>query len=377
MRMMSYRWAVNLYFFINGVIFASWAARLPRLQEDFVFDNKLLGFVLLAHSIGAFIAMPITGWLINIKGSRYVTTVSGYFFPLFFIVIPFVSERLLVFVPFFLMGAATGIMDVAMNAQAVEVEKEEGKPIMTMFHALFSIGMVVGGLVASLFISIDASLAQHFVIIGICGFVVLFTASRYLFNDIIQTNLSDEVLFALPRGPIVGLGIIAFCCMMGEGAMSDWSTNYMKHIVGSAKDFHAFGLIGFAAMMTFGRLFGDKGRAWYGDRSMMLGGAVLSMIGIVLILSLIHPVLVIVGFGLVGLGLANIVPIVFSLAGSFPDIKPGMGIAMSTTIGYAGFMFGPPAIGFLADQYDLRLALVLIAVLFIIMTSLVYRYKPS
>lgn len=374
---MSHRWAVNLYFFINGVIFASWAARLPRLQEDFAFDNKLLGFVLLAHSIGAFIAMPITGWLINIKGSRYVTSVSGYLFPFFFMMIPFVPERLLVFVPFFLMGAATGIMDVAMNAQAVEVEKEVGKPIMTMFHALFSIGMVVGGLLGSFFISMDASLTQHFVVIGICGLMVLLIASRYLLPDTIQEDNSDEVLFALPKGPIVGLGIIAFCCMMGEGAMSDWSTNYMKHIVGSTKDFHAFGLIGFAAMMTFGRLFGDKGRALYGDRTMMLGGAVFSLFGIVLILTLFHPFLVIIGFGLVGLGLANIVPIVFSLAGSFPGIKPGMGIAMATTIGYAGFMFGPPVIGFLADQYDLRVALVLIALLFIIMTTLVYRYKPS
>lgn len=374
---MSFRWAVNLYFFINGVIFASWAARLPRLQEDFALDNRLLGFILLSHSIGAFIAMPITGWLINVKGSRFVTRVSGYLFPFFFIAIPFVPERLLVFVPFFLMGVAVGLMDVAMNAQAVEVEKQVGKPIMTMFHALFSIGMVVGGMAGSLFISMDVSLAHHFVIIGICGFMILMVAAGYLYPDVIQANEEEEVVFALPNGPLVGLGIIAFCCMMGEGAMSDWSTNYMKHIVGSTKDFHAFGLIGFAAMMTFGRLLGDKGRALYGDRSMMLAGAVFSLLGIALILSLFHPILVIIGFGMVGLGLANIVPIVFSLAGSFPDIKPGMGIAMATTIGYAGFMFGPPMIGFLADMYDLRVALGLIALLFIIMTCLVYRYKPS
>ncbi len=376
---MSYRTAVNIFFFINGFIFASWASRLPGLQEAFGMDNQNLGFVLLAHSTGAFIAMPVTGWLINIKGSRFTTTVSALLFPLFFAIIPFMPSQLAVFVPFFLMGAATGVMDVAMNAQAVEVERLWAKPIMTMFHALFSIGMMIGALVGSWFTAATTPLSMHFLSVAILSFLILSGTSYFLCPDeaSISSDDEDDVLFAWPKGPIVGLGVIAFCGMMGEGAMSDWSTNYMKNIVSIPIHQQAFGLIGFAAMMTVGRLFGDKGRARFGDRKMMLSGACLSLLGIGLVLSLLHPYIVILGFGLIGLGLSNIAPIVYSLAGSFPDIKPGVGIAMSTTIGYTGFMLGPPVIGFIADASDLRIALGFIALLFVIMTMIVLRFKST
>ena len=372
---MTYRQAINLFFLINGFIFANWAARIPRIQTDYILDNRLLGFILLAHSIGAFIAMPVTGWLIHKFGSKSITMISGILFPLFFGLIPLMPDYPLLLLPFFFMGMATGIMDVAMNAQAVFVENHLNKPIMTMFHAIFSIGMVAGGLAGGFFTSMEIGLVEHFASMSVISLIVLLWASKFLFPEDPANDDEEEVLFAIPRGPIVGLGVIAFCCMMGEGAMTDWSTNYMKNIVGSAKDFQTFGLIAFAAMMTVGRLFGDRGRVIFGDKKMMVGGAVLSLAGMLFVLTLLHPILVILGFGMVGLGLSNIVPIVYSLAGSFPGIQPGVGIAMSTTIGYTGFMFGPAIIGFLADSYDLRMALVFMAALFALMFALVLQYK--
>lgn len=162
--------------------------------------------------------------------------------------------------------------------------------------------------------------------------------------------------------------------MMGEGAMSDWSTNYMKHEMGAVSGTEAFGLIAFAGMMTVGRLFGDTTRAKIGNYKLLMSGGWIALVGMAFILSGRHLVIVILGFGLVGLGLSNIVPVVYSMAGSFPNIAPGVGIAMSTTIGYMGFMIGPPVIGFVADLFTLRIGLAVTAVLLIIMISLIARF---
>jgi len=180
---MSSRWAVNLFFFVNGVVLASWASRLPEIQEVWNIDNSQIGLILLVHAIGAFIGMPITGWLIAKYGSKKITRVSGICLPLFFLLIPFMPVYLYLFIPFFLLGMANGIMDVAMNAQAVKIEAQLEKPIMTMFHALFSIGMVVGGIVGSMFISFESSLIIHFMVIGLIGFTVLVVSSFFLYND--------------------------------------------------------------------------------------------------------------------------------------------------------------------------------------------------
>ena len=338
-------------------------------------DNRQLGFVLLAHSIGAFIAMPVTGFLIAKFSSRHITRISCALFITFFALISMTPSYGVLFLPFFLMGASTGIMDVAMNSQAVVVEKLVQKPVMTFFHAMFSIGMVGGGLTGSFFTSIGDSLSFHFLSVAVFGVLVWIVAYRFLVEDEEGTPETDTVYLAWPKGPVIGLGLIAFCCMLGEGAMTDWSTAYMQNIVNTPESLSAFGLTAFAAMMTAGRLFGDRGRVQWGDRKMLYFGAISSLIGSVLIISLWHPLIVIAGFGLVGIGLANIVPIVFSLAGNLKGIAPGMGIAMSTTIGYSGFMLGPPLIGFLADTWDLQWALGSLMIFFLIMWILILTRK--
>lgn len=302
--------------------------------------------------------------------------ISGLIVSLVIIILPMMPSWILLFLPFFILGTSNGIMDVSMNAHAVEVEKLWKRSIMTFFHALFSIGMMIGALIGSLCIQGDISPRSHFLFIGVISLLIILISGKYLLLEPPQ-NEDKEVLFAFPKGLFIGLGFIAFCCMMGEGAMADWSGIYMERIVKSSKYLQVAGLFTFSGFMALGRFFGDAGRDRYGDKMMMTIGALTSLLGMVLILSLIHPYLVILGFGLVGLGLSNIVPIVFSLAGNHPDVQPGVGIAGVTTIGYAGFMVGPPLIGFVADSYNLRIALVVLGVLFLIMASLVFTYKSS
>lgn len=367
---MSYRTAVNIFFLVNGFVYANWAARIPAMQEQHDLDNIQIGFILLAHSIGAFIAMPVTGFLISKYSSRKVTFASGVAFPFFFVMLPWSQGFLSLLIPFLLMGSATGMMDVAMNAQAVQIEKILKKPIMTMFHALFSIGMVIGGLLGSLAINQGWSLSTHFPIVFLISLTTLVFAGKYLYPDP-QSYSSKEPWFILPKGPLVILGIIAFCCMMGEGAIADWSTIYMKEIVQSPTYLYAMGLTAFAALMTSGRLVGDQVRKRIRDRKILILGALLSIAGMLFTLLIDYPIIVIIGFGIVGLGLSNIVPIIYSLAGNMKKINPGVGIAMATTIGYSGFMIGPPLIGFIADASSLYYSMILLSVLFLLMFILI------
>ena len=374
--MILYRLAVKIVFFINGFVFANWGSRLPRIQELYQADNGTIGLVLLSLSIGAVGAMPFTGWTIIKKGSRKITIIAALSYCILVPAIPFLPNIFYLAILFFFLGIATGMLDVAMNAQAVMVEQLYKRPIMTSFHALFSIGMMLGAWCGSLFIDLGYDLRSHLIIVSGLSLLAVLWASGNLIQDKPETVSTHEgPLFRLPNQALIGIGIITFCGMLAEGAMSDWSVNYMQNIAGASKTLAPVGLSAFATSMTIGRLFGDRIRGQLGDKKMIVLGGVVATIGLVFSLSLPHPYLSIGGFFLVGLGLSSIVPIAYSIAGNTKSLPPGVGLAMVTTVGYAGFLFGPPVIGFISDAFTLHLALWIVAVLLTLMTVLGLRYK--
>jgi MFS family permease len=373
----SSRLAVKILFFLNGFVHANYFSRLPRIQDHFEVDNGALGFVLLSASIGALFAMPFTGWMIIRNGSRKVTIFSAYFYCFMVPFIPLMPNVPALMSLFFIIGLSTGMMDVAMNAQAVLVEQQLNKPIMTSFHALFSVGMMLGALSGSLFSEITSSLFIHFLSITSISLITVFLARYYLIHDKPLKRDDNTPAFRLPNAAMVSIGIIAFCCMLGEGAMADWSTNYMENIANADQALAPLGLSAFALAMTIGRIFGDSARLKFGDRSLMIVCGIVALAGLSVAILFIHPYAVITGFFIVGIGLSVIVPIAYSIAGKTKDLPPGVGLAMVTTVGYSGFLFGPPIIGFLADQVTLRYALVLVGILFILMSVLSLRYKKS
>lgn len=365
------RLAVNFYFLVNGFIYANWVSRLPRLQEVYAMDNGVTGMVLLTYAIGALVAMPFTGWLIVKNGSQKTTIIASF---LFCLMIPFFA--LMGTIPLltgllFLTGMFTGVMDVAMNAQAVLVEERYKRPIMSSFHAVFSGGMMIGAGVGALFTKWETSLIQHFGIITVLGVLFALWSSFNLIKDAPAPNESKEDnAFQMPSKALWGIGIIALCCMLGEGAMADWSTIYMKNIAMADPGLAPIGLGAFSAAMMIGRIFGDRGRSIVGDGKLMILNSLLALLGIILLIVFPTPIIVIIGLFLVGLGLSVIVPIAYSTAGSAEGLAPGVGISMVTTIGYAGFLFGPPIIGFLADWQTLRFAMSFVVLLFVVMTGL-------
>lgn len=371
------RIAVKLIFFINGFVHANLAARFPRVQELFDIDNGTLGFVLLSSSVGALLAMPFTGWLIIRNGSRRITIFSIFLYCIFVPLVPLTPGLPGLIILFFIMGLTAGMLDVSMNSQAVMVERIHEKPIMTSFHALFSIGMVAGAFCGALFVKLETTLFVHFAVIVGMSVAAAAWARYHLIHDKPKEKEVDGPAFRLPNAAMVSIGVIAFCCMLGEGAMADWSTNYMENIAMASPALAPLGLSAFALAMTIGRFFGDGARLKFGDRNLMVMCGLISTMGIALTLLFNNPYSVIAGLFIIGIGLSSIVPIAYSIAGNSKNLPPGVGLAMVTTVGYSGFLFGPPIIGLLANWQSLRIALMVVAFLFVIMTFLSAKYKSA
>lgn len=246
---------------------------------------------------------------------------------------------------------------------------------MTSFHALFSIGMASGAFAESLFTQLGLSLFAHFGFIAVLSLTATLLVRSILIDDKLESKSTHEPAFRLPNIAMVSVGVIAFCSMLGEGAMADWSTNYMENIAHAGKSLAPIGLSSFALAMTLGRIVGDRARIRLGDRTLMIACGIIATIGIFIAIIFTHPFAVIGGLFVVGIGLSAIVPICYSMAGHTRDLPPGVGLAMVTTVGYSGFLFGPPLIGFLAQWQNLRVALGLPAFLFIVMTLLSYGRK--
>lgn len=363
------RIAVCTFFFINGFLYGNWTSRLPTIQEFYDISNSVLGGLLFTMAVGAVIAMPFSGWLTTRYGSKTITQVGGI---LSCIVIPylvFTPNLLVVSAAFFLLGLCVGATDVAMNGQAVFVERAYKKPIMSSFHAVFSIGTALGAGAGALYAKFDIGLLSHLTLIAVLGGIACIIAAFYLIDDTpdqSKTN-DDESSFVLPTKAILPLGLVAFCCMSGEGAMADWSAIFMNKVVGQNEFFSAIAFGTFATAMTIGRIFGDYFTAQIGKYKLLIYNSVFSILGLGITLFFVSTWATLIGLFLVGLGLSTIVPIVYSSAGNMKNVEPSVGIAMATTIGYAGFFVGPPAIGFLSDELGLRIGLGFVLILFLAM----------
>lgn len=361
------RIAVSFLFFVCGFVYTNWSTRLPDIQTAFELTNSALGLMLLFVAIGSLTSMPLTGWLIAHRGSRFATIISALLFCSSLFLFPILSLPWHLGMFFYIVGVFMGALDVSMNAQAVSVEQRFQRPMMSSFHAIFSVGMMLGALSGSLFVR--HSIQHHFLIISSVCLPVAVACIPFLIADSIKPG-AEGMKFVMPNRAMYIMGIIAFCAMLGEGAMADWSTNYLKNVIRTDSTLAPIGLSAFSAAMTLGRLGGDKLRILWGDKQLIFLNALLATIGLVFALLFHNAWTVIVGLFMVGAGLSTIIPIIYSRAGSSPSLPHGVGLAMVTTLGYFGFLFGSPLIGFLADAQGLRFALFFVVILFGLMSFL-------
>jgi len=372
-RNIQYRIAIIMYFFINGFLFANCTGRLPELKDYFNVSNSTLGTMLFTTAVGALVAMPLTGWLTTRLNSGKLTIYAGL---LFCCVVPFIPYSQNIWIgraSFFMTGFFSGAMDITMNGQAVFVERKYKKTIMSSFHAAYSIGMALGAGTGALFANYHYPLRYHLIYVAVGSIIVLAIVSPV----ILQHQADNKAIAAGKSGKqripllIWLIAVIGFCGMTGEGSMVDWSAIYMHTVVGRTKAFSALAVGSFATAMTIGRLFGDRLIDRTGKQTILFCSCFAAITGLSIALLFISAPVVLTGLFLVGLGLSNVVPVTYSTAGNIKGIEPAAGIAIASTIGYSGFFIGPPAIGYLADAYGLRIGLCFTLALFLLMLAMI------
>jgi MFS family permease len=362
------RLTVTIIFFIHGLLFANWAARLPALELRYGLSHRELGQLLLCSAVGAWSTMPLASRIIQRLGSGPLTAVGIVLFCGLIpgmALLPTAGQAMLLFL---LLGAATGLLDVAMNAQAIRVEQLRGQPIMSSFHAAFSLGGMLGAGLGALSTRLELGLAPHLLLSSALSLLLILPRLKSLLPDEPVTTLAPEpgsrLGLRLPSPVLLGLGFIAFCCMLGEGAMADWSTIYLVQNTAASAALAPLGYAAFSLAMGLGRLLGDQLMLQVGPQRLLVLGGGLALGGLLIMLLLPQPISSIASLFLVGLGLSTIVPTVFSAAGQQPGLSPGAALGIVSTVGYGGFLLGPPLIGWLADLITLRYALGVVAAAF-------------
>ena len=360
---MTLRWsrgAVAVFFFINGAVLASWVPHIPAIKSRHMLTDGALGLVLLSMAVGSVLALPAAGWLVGRFGSRVMTAAAGIGLCLA-LPLPVVSPSVaLLSLSLAILGACNGLLDVSMNAQAAEVERRVGRSIMSSFHALFSLGGFAGALVAGRAMASGRADAAH---VGIATVVAL-SAVALAWPGLVSTPVVDDPagpVVARPSGTLVALGILALLGLMAEGAMADWSAVYLHDVLGSSSAVAAVGFAAFSLAMAAGRLSGDALVRQLGPQRVLRGSSAVAALGLGLALLVGRPAIGIVGCALVGVGIANIIPILFGAAARVPGVPPGRALAAVASTGYLGFLAGPPLIGVVAEAAGLATGLGLVS----------------
>ena len=368
------RWAVSLSFLLCGFAYTSWGARLPLIQKNVDISNSTLGIALFFVAIGSVFSMPTVGWLIHKVGSKKTSLASLVGLSIAVFLLAGVEQLSSLYLAFFGVGFFTGALDISMNTQAVLAEKKAGKPIVSSFHAFFSLGMVTGALFASFISGLESSLYLHFSLVSIVIFCLGIFLSFYLIeNKKRKAQNRHAKFFQKPKWVLVILGIVAFCSFLSEGAVTDWSTVYLTQEIGVSESQAPIALSIFSFTMMLGRFLGDKMRLLFGDISFLRVCAGISSFGFLIALSALNFWLYSFGMVLVGFGVATIVPIAFSKAGQLPGVSEEFGLTFVTSLGYVGFLSGPPLLGLLSDTFGLRLALASLIVFLVTIYMVTFR----
>ncbi|MFK7935949.1 MAG: MFS transporter [Saprospiraceae bacterium] len=364
---------IAFVFFIHALMFGGWVARIPDVKAQLNISEGELGIALLAMAIGGLCLMPFVPTLLRKYGTGKITFITTFLYPIFFIFPPFATDLYLLFGALLFTGALAFANDVAMNAAAAALEKEEQLTIMSACHGMFSLGGVVGAVIGSLVAGWQIDPATHLLVAGFITVGLAYALKNQIL--IFPESETEEESFTLPKLRVLGIGIIAFCIMLGEGAVADWSAVYLRETLNSSLFLAGLGFAGFCAAMTLGRFFGDTIVPKLGASRVVSLGSLLGAIGLLLAVLVTSPWVAILGFTLVGIGFSCVVPILFRAAANIPGLASGTGVASVTTAGIIGFLSGPPLLGLLAEQHGLQISLGFVAVLALLGFFLALRVK--
>jgi MFS family permease len=360
------RIAVGALFFMAGLCFASWASRIATVQQTMGLSDAALGAVLFSLPVGLMCSLPFSGWVITKIGSKKLLLGAIIMYSVALVCLGLAQNTFQLIIILVCYGFASNAVNISVNTQAVAAEGMYGKPILASFHGLWSLAGFTGAGIGTFMIGHQIDPFHHFIVILVVIVIGVLITSRYLYDDYGFAKASESLplrkLIGL-IGPLLTLGIIAFCSMICEGAMFDWSVIYFKKVVVAPIALQGIGFTAFMLTMAGGRFVADSFAARFGlKRTLQVSGS-LTTTGLLIAVIFPYFYTALAGFLLVGAGVSSVVPMVYSAAGKSKTLTPGVALAAVSTIGFIGFLVGPPVIGFIAGLATLRASFVFIAVM--------------
>jgi MFS family permease len=369
------RIAVAVFFFCQGLCFASWASRIPDIKTTLRLSEAQLGSILFALPVGQILTMFFSGRFVTRFGSKKVLRIAaiGYALALTNVGLATKPWHLVAFL--FLFGVFGNMSNISVNTQGVNAENLYGRSIMSSFHGVWSVSGFTGAVIGFFMIKFFVTPYLHFCLVAALVVVAELLAAKYLPDTATSKNRGSIKNIKMPEPILVKLGIIGFCCLSCEGCMFDWSGIFFRDVVHAKGAWVGLGLTSFMIAMAAGRFGGDKLAERFGRKKMVQLSGILIFCGMMLAVLLPHILTATFGFMIVGLGVSSIVPLIYSTAGKVSKAPGGIAIATVSSIGFTGFLLGPPVIGYIAQAAGLQYSFLTFAFLGLGVTVLVGLVK--
>jgi MFS family permease len=369
--------AVGVVFVAMGFLYGNYATLIPYLKAKFELNDAQLGLLLLSMPFGSTVTNPIATLLIQRLGMQKTTIFAMFFLGISFMVPFYLDNIYLVAIALVLVGSSEAITNIAMNTCVTAIEIHEKINIMSTSHGMFSAGLMVGSLVASLMVGLQITAPIHILIMSsivILWALIIRKTILGIYDEPTPKNES-EAKFTFPRGTLLWMIGISLCTNITEGSMADWTAVYMKEIVQTNDFFIGWGLAGYSMFMALGRFVGDKIIPVYSSNKILLYGGILAALGLIIAIFMPYTASSIIGFAMVGAGVSLGAPILYSSAARIPNMAKGAGLATMNTFGILGFLAGPVVIGFISKAINLPFAFGVIMVLALLWSYLVSKVK--
>lgn len=359
------RLAISAIFLVNGMVLSTWVSRIPTITEKLSLGNAATGTALMAIALGSMVAFPMVGRLLIRRSSASITFVFAVILAAALPLAALAPSVYLLIPALMVLGFGNGGMDVAMNSQGVEVENAVETNIMSSLHGFYSLGAFAGAGIGAGAAALHLAPLPHFVIISLVGLGVILSMRRWMVPDApAAKHLHDEApVFAIPPRALWLLGLVAFSAAVCEGAIADWSGLYLKNELDTSAGFAALGFASFQLAMLIGRFSGDNLVRRFGPVAMVRRGGLIASVGVGIALMIGLPVPTLIGFMAAGLGLATAYPLAMSAAGNFKFLPRGQSVASVATVGYTGFLAGPPVLGWIAHITSLTWTIGMVSLL--------------
>ena len=355
------RIALGSLFFLAGLGFSSWASRIPDIQYKFSLSEAELGTLLLGLPFGSLVAMPLAGWAVHRFGSRVVIFLGATSYAIFLPLIGWSPTIPILVLSVIIFGMVGNIMNISLNTQALGLEDSYGRGLLGSFHGLWSLAGFSGAAIGGTMIYFAVIPVYHYFFISTLSLLIILVGQKYILKDKNVATAGGMVL-RKPDNLLLRVGAISFLGMMCEGCMFDWSGVYFKKVVEIEAGYIALGYIAFMGAMASARFFIDRLTNKVGRLVVIRTSGGLIFLGLMLAVIFPNALSATIGFLLVGVGTASIVPLGYSIAGRSKQFSPGVALALVSTISFFGFLIGPPLIGFIAELFGLQISFALISI---------------